>query len=196
MLQARFAEHSPKVWACGDVATVHVFGGHYYFESLRKDVDTPSYETSDVQLDMCRSTVDAGFDLVYCTHAHRLQPAERYGDGLIFYGLGNWVFGGNTNPGNGTDAAGYDTGIARIRVCRRGDEVSLDGYEFIPCCISSSAGTQLDEFVPTAYTLNNYQPSPYLEGGGAWEPDTEYTDYQWWLARTQDGGWQLLSWGY
>ena len=31
---------------------------------------------------------------------------------------------------------------------------------------------------------------------GAWEPDKEYTDYQWWLARTEDGGWQLLTWGY
>ncbi len=27
-------------------------------------------------------------------------------------------------------------------------------------------------------------------------PDTEYEDYEWWLARTDDGGWQLLTWGY
>jgi len=30
----------------------------------------------------------------------------------------------------------------------------------------------------------------------AWNLDTEYTDYQWWLARTDDGGWQLLTNGY
>lgn len=24
----------------------------------------------------------------------------------------------------------------------------------------------------------------------------DYKDYQWWLARTEEGGWQLLSWGY
>ena len=30
----------------------------------------------------------------------------------------------------------------------------------------------------------------------AWNLDTEYTDYQWWLARTDDGGWQLVSSGY
>ena len=35
-----------------------------------------------------------------------------------------------------------------------------------------------------------------VQGGGAWEADKEYTDYQWWLARTDDGGWQLLSFGY
>ncbi len=28
------------------------------------------------------------------------------------------------------------------------------------------------------------------------EPDQEYTDYEWWLARTEEGGWQLLTWGY
>ena len=34
------------------------------------------------------------------------------------------------------------------------------------------------------------------DAGGAWEPDTEYTAWQWWLARTEDGGWQLLTFGY
>lgn len=28
------------------------------------------------------------------------------------------------------------------------------------------------------------------------EPDTDYTDYQWWLARTEGGEWQLMSMGY
>ena len=35
-----------------------------------------------------------------------------------------------------------------------------------------------------------------VEGGGAWEPDTEYTDYQFWLAKNADGCWDLVSWGY
>ena len=30
----------------------------------------------------------------------------------------------------------------------------------------------------------------------AWEQDKEYTDYQWWLARTDGGEWELLTWGY
>ena len=34
------------------------------------------------------------------------------------------------------------------------------------------------------------------EEAGAWEPDEEYTDYQWWLARTEDGGWEIVTWGY
>ena len=126
-----------------------------------------SYETSAVQVDVCRSTIDAGFDLVYCTHAHRLQPAEEYGGGLIFYGLGNWSFGGHTNPGNGTDPAAYDTGIAQVTVCRRGDQVTMEDYAFTPCSISSSVSP--DTGALNANTLNNYQPAPYTEGGAAWE---------------------------
>lgn len=33
-------------------------------------------------------------------------------------------------------------------------------------------------------------------GGGAWNADEEYTDWQWWLARTEGGDWKLLTWGY
>lgn len=35
-----------------------------------------------------------------------------------------------------------------------------------------------------------------VKGGGAWEADTEYTKYQWWLARSEGGDWELLTWGY
>jgi LAS superfamily LD-carboxypeptidase LdcB len=34
------------------------------------------------------------------------------------------------------------------------------------------------------------------EGGGAWEADSEYTDYQFWLGRTPDGGWEIVTTGY
>jgi len=42
--------------------------------------------------------------------------------------------------------------------------------------------------------LSDYH-SP-VKGGGAWEPDKEYTDYEWWLARADGKGWQLVSFGY
>ena len=35
-----------------------------------------------------------------------------------------------------------------------------------------------------------------VEATGAWEPDQEYADWQWWLARTDGGEWELLTWGY
>ena len=124
------------------------------------------YEPTDVQTELCRYTVDAGFNAVYCTHAHRLQPAEDYNGGVIFYGLGNFIFGGHTNPGNGTDPGAYDTGIAQLTLKRVGGEVTLDSYSFIPCSLSSTVGP--DSTVLGPNTLNNYQPQPYTEGGDAW----------------------------
>jgi D-alanyl-D-alanine carboxypeptidase len=48
--------------------------------------------------------------------------------------------------------------------------------------------TQCMKFVSTFVTD--------AEADGAWEPETEYNDYEWWLARTEGGEWQLMSWGY
>ena len=42
--------------------------------------------------------------------------------------------------------------------------------------------------------LSDYH-SP-VDAVGAWEPDTEYTDWQWWLARTEGGEWELMTCGY
>ena len=28
------------------------------------------------------------------------------------------------------------------------------------------------------------------------EPDYDYSDYQWWLGQTEDGSWDIVSWGY
>lgn len=55
----------------------------------------------------------------------------------------------------------------------------------------------LDEgagYTQVAQFLSDFR-SP-VEGGGAWEPNKEYTDFGWWLARTDDGGWQLVTFGY
>ena len=50
--------------------------------------------------------------------------------------------------------------------------------------------TQVCKFLADFHSpVANDQPT-------AWNLDTEYTDYQWWLARTDDGDWQLLSFGY
>ena len=35
-----------------------------------------------------------------------------------------------------------------------------------------------------------------VEGGGAWEPDAEMKDWQWWLACEEGKGWLLVTNGY
>ena len=51
------------------------------------------------------------------------------------------------------------------------------------------------EFTQVAEFLTDFH-SPVEDGPYAWERDFEYRDYQWWLARKKDGGWELVSWGY
>tara|TARA_R100000322_G_scaffold158953_1_gene119639 strand:- start:1051 stop:1914 length:864 start_codon:yes stop_codon:yes gene_type:complete len=44
------------------------------------------------EVELGRALVDAGVDVVLGHHSHLLWPVERYGNGLIFYSLGNFVF--------------------------------------------------------------------------------------------------------
>lgn len=37
----------------------------------------------------------------------------------------------------------------------------------------------------------------YKEALGAWNPDEEYTHFEWWLARLEGSSqWKLMTWGY
>ena len=51
------------------------------------------------------------------------------------------------------------------------------------------------KYVQLAEFLSDFH-SPVEEGPYAWELDMEYKDYQWWLARLEGGGWEIVSWGY
>jgi poly-gamma-glutamate capsule biosynthesis protein CapA/YwtB (metallophosphatase superfamily) len=82
-------------------------------ESIREDVDVIivdlqfqecySYPPGDVIYPICykpisnqastfRKAIDFGADIVIGTQAHQPQTYELYGDGVIFYGLGNLFF--------------------------------------------------------------------------------------------------------
>ena len=51
------------------------------------------------------------------------------------------------------------------------------------------------KYVQVAEFLMDFH-SPVEEGPYVWELDMEYRDYQWWLARLDGGGWEIVSWGY
>ena len=53
---------------------------------------------SEPQIEAARAAVDAGADLVIGHHAHILQGIERYKDGVIIYGTGNFAFDINGPP--------------------------------------------------------------------------------------------------
>ena len=137
------------------------------------------YEPSTSQKELARACIDAGADLIYGSHSHCLQPIEEYGDGLIFYSVGNWTFGGNTSPKD------PDTAIFQVTVTRAGDgTVSRDGYNIIPCCVSSD----IDGAMNNSLNYNDYKPTPYEEGStgynrvlskldGSFQPSSQGADY-------------------
>ena len=106
-----------------------------------------SYQVTDGQQTLGRAAIDAGADIVYGSHPHVLQRIDQYNGGTIVNSLGNYSFGGNTNPRD------RDTAIVQFTVRRDWDgSVTVEGYEAIPCCLSSTAG------------INDYRPVPYEKG--------------------------------
>ncbi|PIQ77452.1 hypothetical protein COV82_04390 [Candidatus Peregrinibacteria bacterium CG11_big_fil_rev_8_21_14_0_20_46_8] len=51
-----------------------------------------SKEPTGLQKEFARAAIDAGASVVIGHHPHVVQPVEWYGDGLILYSLGNFVF--------------------------------------------------------------------------------------------------------
>jgi poly-gamma-glutamate synthesis protein (capsule biosynthesis protein) len=49
-------------------------------------------EPTERQQELGKVMIDAGVDIVFGSHPHWTQPVEKYGNGLIFYSLGNLVF--------------------------------------------------------------------------------------------------------
>lgn len=106
-----------------------------------------SYGATKQQKALGRAAVEAGADIVYGCHPHVLQPIEEYQDGVIYYSLGNFCFGGNIYPKD------YDSAIIQQEIIHKPDgTVALGERTIIPCNISSME------------KRNNFQPTPYEEG--------------------------------
>ena len=85
-----------------------------------------------------RRYIVEGADLVLGHHPHVIQPVEHYGDGLIFYSLGNFVFASRTQRHHATDARLYGM-MARIVIRDR----RLKGAEIVPLWVNNSEGWTL-----------------------------------------------------
>lgn len=98
------------------------------------------------QEDLARFSIDNGVDVVVGGHAHVLQSLEIYKGKPIVYGLGNFCYGGHSNPPD------KDTMIFRQTFTFENGVKSEDlDAKVIPCSITSQADT------------NNFQPTPLVD---------------------------------
>ena len=129
-------------------------GAEYIICMFHFGPDEVVYHPQQAHMDLAHACVDAGADLIYSTHSHSLQPLEVYNGAYILYGMGNWTFGGSSSPKD------MDTAIFQARIKRDIDgSISNDGYEIIPCCVSSRP--VLEGYFNYAY--NDYCLTPYEE---------------------------------
>lgn len=102
------------------------------------------YHPNGNEINMAHQFIDAGADIVWGHHPHVLQDVEVYKDGIIYYSMGNFSFGGNSSP------ADKDTAIIQQHVIREPDgTVHLGETEIIPCFV-----TGIQEWG------NDYKPTP------------------------------------
>ena len=143
------------------VAAVREAGAEFVIAALHFG-DEGSYQVNAVQREQAHAAIDAGADFVYGSHAHTLQPYEEYKGHYIYYCLGNWTFGGNTNPRD------KDTFILEMTVERAHDgSVTVLERTHIPCASSGRTDT------------NNYQPVPYEKDSEGWKRVMSKLDGSW-----------------
>ena len=98
-----------------------------------------------IQQDLGKYVIDQGAHLVLGSHPHVIQGIGSYKGANIVYSMGNFCFGANKNPKD------KDTFIYRETFVLTDEGIISEGYEVIPCFISSTE------------SRNDYQPK-VLEG--------------------------------
>lgn len=116
-IRADVAAVRPEV----DLVVAILHSGYEYIE-----------EPSEWQVAAAHAAIDAGADLVVGHHAHILQGIHRYGDGVIVYGLGNFVFDIDGPP---------ETAILNVWLDRDG----VRQVELIPAIIQEHGRPRLAE---------------------------------------------------
>lgn len=97
---------------------------------------------NEVQKTLAYYSIDNGADLIIGHHPHVIQGIEYYKGKYINYSLGNFCFGGNSNPSD------KDTYIFQADFKFKDKKLSSIGVRVIPCSVSS------------VKNRNDYRPTP------------------------------------
>ena len=131
-----------------NIKAVEDQGAQIVIVSFHWGIERENYPTEN-QVNLAHSAIDNGADLVLGHHPHVLEGIEVYNGKNIVYSLGNFCFGGNSDPSD------KDTMIFQQTFTVQDGELVEDNVtNIIPCSIYSDS------------SYNNYQPTP-LEGDEA-----------------------------
>jgi poly-gamma-glutamate synthesis protein (capsule biosynthesis protein) len=122
-----------NLWAAGAEVVVAYF--HDGIESV--------YSPSASQIAAAHASIDYGASAVIMSHPHVIQGVEEYNGGFIAYSLGNFCYGGHTNPSD------KDSIIVQLEFTRTAEGIDC-APEIIPCSITSTPGT--NDYRPTTLT--------------------------------------------
>lgn len=103
------------------------------------------YDFDATKQELAHYAIDNGADLIVGHHPHILQGVEEYNDKYILYSLGNFCYGGHSNPSD------KQSMIAQVTFNFEDDKYVDSNLKLIPVSISS------------VDNLNNFQPT-VLEG--------------------------------
>ncbi|MDR3354997.1 MAG: CapA family protein [Synergistaceae bacterium] len=105
-------------------------GAQVIIASFHGGLPVATYIPTPAQKRAAYAAIDNGAAFVVEHHPHVLQGIEHYNGGVIAYSLGNFCFGGNTNPSD------KDTMIFQIVITKMADKL-YGTYRVIPASISS-----------------------------------------------------------
>lgn len=104
-----------------------------------------NYDFDATKQELAHYAIDNGADLIVGHHPHILQGVEEYNDKYILYSLGNFCYGGHSNPND------KQSMIAQVTFNFEDDKYIDSNLKLIPVSISS------------VDYINNFQPT-VLEG--------------------------------
>lgn len=108
------------------------------------------YYPENTQMNLGRTCIDLGADMVIGTHPHVIQGIECYEGKYIVYSLGNFCFGANRNPADKDTFIYQQTFTFEDGIKQEESEVNI-----IPCSLSSVS------------SRNDFQPTPVLADDAA-----------------------------
>ncbi len=99
------------------------------------------YYPNTIQKSIAHYAIDQGADLIIGHHPHVVQGLEKYKDKIICYSLGNFCFGGNSNPSD------KDTFVLQAKFSFNDNKLVKYDVRAIPFSVSSVEYT--NDYCPT-----------------------------------------------